>query len=374
MPSPCSLSGPCGRPEHWWIEGDYLLWWFKENRFPPLVTTGPPTSGGVIGQPGTSVLVGDNSLDRSQRSGGRLTLGGWTTEYQGFGLEGSFFYMESVNRSFNGGATGAPNSAVLARPFFNVLTGREDAITVAFPGAFSGTLTGGNTGVQCDSGRLFGAEVNFIVNLCCKPTGRIDLLLGYRYLSLDDRFGISENSVAAADVPVIGGRITSVLDRIDASNRYNGGQVGLRGEWRCWDRLIAKGFAKVAFGATDETVGIFGATTSIAPGAVPMFFPGGFLALPSNIGSTTNEQFAIVPEVGLSLSYQVLDNLRLTAGYSFLYWSNVVRSGDQVNRNINVLEVPSLTGTASPVLRGGPAIRCTDFWAHGISAGLEVRY
>jgi len=71
-------------------------------------------------------------------------------------------------------------------------------------------------------------------------------------------------------------------------------------------------------------------------GATTMVFPGGILALPSNSGTTTNEQFAIVSEEGLSLSYRVVYNLQLTAGYSYLYWSHVVHSGGQVNRNVNV--------------------------------------
>lgn len=369
-PSACSLSGPCGPPERWWVGGEYLLWWLKESRFPPLLTTGPRSSLGIIGQPGTRVLVGDDNLDRPQRSGGRLTAGGWITEYQGFGLEISAFWMESVNRSVNAVSTGAPDSAVLARPFFNVLTGREDSLLVTFPGAFSGTVTSGNTTLQCDTGRLMGGEFHFIANLCCESDYRIDFLVGYRYLSLDDHFGLTENTVAA---PNLGGAITSILDRIDTTNRFNGGQLGLRGEWR-YNRWLVRASATAALGETDETAGVFGTTTIFVPGRTPTVLPSGFLALPSNSGTTTNAQFSVVSEVGLSLSYQLLDCLRLSAGYNFLYWNNVARSGDQANRNINVLEVPVIAGAGIPTLRTGPAIRCNDFWAHGITAGLELRY
>ncbi len=132
--------------------------------------------------------------------------------------------------------------------------------------------------------------------------------------------------------------------------------------------------AKVAFGATDEGADLAGVTTSVsATGATVA--AGGFLARPSNSGSFSTEQFAIVPEAGLTLGYQVFNWMRLTAGYSFLYWSRVARPGEQVNVSVNRLEVPSLAApTGFMVTPPAALIRSTDFWAHGINAGLELRY
>ena len=54
-------------------------------------------------------------------------------------------------------------------------------------------------------------------------------------------------------------------------------------------------------------------------------------------------------------------------GYNFMYWSNVVRPGDQIDRNINPNLAPVFGGTAGGVGAAAPARlnRETDFWAHG---------
>ena len=59
----------------------------------------------------------------------------------------------------------------------------------------------------------------------------------------------------------------------------------------------------------------------------------------SNIGHFSQSQFAVVPEIGVKLGYQLTPNLRLQAGYNFLFWSNVVRPGQQIDTSVN----PNLT-------------------------------
>ncbi len=374
-PIPAPSCGLDGVPYRYWLEGDYLLWWLKEDHFPTLLTAGTAASQGILGVNGTVPLVGGNDLDNSQRSGGRVTFGGWITDYQGFGLEGSFFMLESSSKTFNAAGTGTGGSPVLAVPFFNVLSGREAAFPIAFPGLESGSVTSATEGVQCDAGRLFGGEFHFVANFCCSPECRFDFLVGYRYLSLDDRFGMTENSAIVATIPTIGGTTTSISDRFDTGNQFNGGQIGLRGEYH-YDRFSVRGTATVAFGATNEGVTIDGVTTLVAPGHVPLTLGGGLFALPSNSGSFHSTDFAAVPEVGLTLGYQACDWLRFTLGYSFLYWSSVVRSGDQINSSINPLQVPAIGGAlnSTAAVPGISTLHCTDFWAEGVSAGIELRW
>ncbi len=363
----CGTQGP---PYRLWIEGDYHLWWVKENHFPPLLVSIPAVGAAT----GTTVLAGGDSLDRLLRNGGCLTLGAWFTEYQGFGLEGSFFVMESAGKSFTAGS-GAAGSAILARPFFDVLAGQPGFAPITVPGLVSGSAGGTSSGIQSDAGRFAGVGFDFIGNLTCGPSARLDLLVGYRYLTLDDRFAMTTDSATTtAGVLLANGQlVNSVADAIHTTSRFNGGEIGLRGEW-FYERWLVRATAKVAFGATDEGADLAGVTTSVsATGATVA--AGGFLARPSNSGSFSTEQFAIVPEAGLTLGYQVFDWMRLTAGYSFLYWSRVARPGEQVNVSVNRLEVPSLAApTGFMVTPPAALIRSTDFWAHGINAGLELRY
>ena len=96
------------------------------------------------------------------------------------------------------------------------------------------------------------------------------------------------------------------------------------------------------------------------------------LALPSNSGHFSRNVFSVVPEVGMNLSYQVCPNLRLFMGYTFLYWNNVARPGALIDTVVNTTQQSggTLTGPARPAF----AFHNTDYWAHGINFGLELRY
>jgi hypothetical protein len=66
------------------------------------------------------------------------------------------------------------------------------------------------------------------------------------------------------------------------------------------------------------------------------------------------------------------------AGYDLVYWSQVVRPGNQINHNVNLTQnavldpngLGRLVGPAQPA----PLFNRSDFWAQGINLGLEVRY
>src|SRR5437879_3605898 len=100
MPPVVDCSCPPNSCENFrfWARGEYLLWWVKNAPLPvPLVTTGDPNTGlragvniaGAIGQPGTQVLVGNNSENLGAFSGMRFTLGGWLDNEQRLGIEAS---------------------------------------------------------------------------------------------------------------------------------------------------------------------------------------------------------------------------------------------------------------------------------------------
>src|SRR5262249_39329755 len=155
-------------------------------------------------------------------------------------------------------------------------------------------------------------------------------------------------------------------------NRFYGGQLGTaiefrRGPWT----LDFRG--KVGLGLTHQTVDISGVTVLTRPGGAQQFFSGGLLTAPSNIGHYNRDRFSVVPELGVTLGYQVTDHWKIFAGYNFLYWTNVVRPGGQIDRNINTNIVPSLALTAGQRGNGtgplvpAPQLHDTDFWAHGVS-------
>jgi hypothetical protein len=223
--------------------------------------------------------------------------------------------------------------------------------------------------------RLWGFETNLRRHLWEGCRSRVDGLIGFRFLELEENLYITENLRVPAGAPVDPGVGFVVSDRFDTSNRFYGGQVGARVEFRRgrWG-LDLQG--KIALGAMNQKASIQGSTIFDVPGQGTFFAPGGLLAQPTNIGTFRREVFAVVPELGVNVSFFVTDNLRVYAGYSFLFANNVLRPGDQIDIGVNPTQLPSTAGPGQLIGPARPAyqFRNTDFFAHGLNLGLEYRY
>lgn len=361
-------------PGRFWFSGEYLLWCFKDAPAPALVTQGTAASLGVLGRDGTSVLIGESGLDGRYRSGARFTAGFTLNDRQTLGIEGSYFFLGRRGISDTRFGFGAPNGPVLARPFFNVVTGAEDAELVVSPNTL-----GGSVRVTTDS-QLQGSELNLVGGLhstcdACGNSTQINGLVGFRYLELSERLGITEDLLALPGVPVLAGNTFLVRDRFDTHNQFYGGMVGLRAELRR-SRISLIFNSKLALGGTHETVTRRGATRFTSPAGTATDQDGGLLVLPTNSGTVHGNSFAVVPEVGLTLGWNITDRLRATIGYSLLYWSEVARPGDQIDRGINPSQIPTSLGpgTLLGAARPAPSLRGGDFWAQGITFGLEFGF
>jgi hypothetical protein len=366
------------------FSAEYLLWWTRGNRLPPLVTTGPvevpEAVRGALGAPGTVLLFGNTDAYDETRSGGRFTVGYWHDPTHCLGLEASFFFLQESNTNFGASSDQFP---VLARPFFNLNFGIQTSELLATP--LNGFLDlRGRVDIDASS-RLWGAEINAKRALCILPCSpwRFEVLGGFRYLDLEENLSITEQSVSLAavpDFPVFDvGNQLRITDSFDTHNRFYGGQVGGRVEWRRGPWAV-EGRAKVALGVTHQEVDINGSLTVSPVSAPPQVFTGGLLALSSNIGSYSRERFSVVPEVGVKVYYQLTPEVRVFGGYDFLLWTNVARPGDQVDTNVdlNLLPTQPASGGTVPNLTGrtGPLFpfRDTTYWAQGINVGVEVRY
>ena len=96
------------------------------------------------------------------------------------------------------------------------------------------------------------------------------------------------------------------------------------------------------------------------------------------IGERSRDVFAVVPEGSVTLGLQLTPWAALTVGYTFLYASDVVRPGDQIDRGINPTQNPSFTGAVPAPLVGParPAFRFhgADVWAQGLTVGVTLQY
>lgn len=342
-----------------WISGEYLLWNAKGDRLPPLVTTSPPGTplidAGVLGAPGTAVLFGAATANQNWLSGGRVRAGFWLDDSREWSLELNYFQLGDTSDSFNGNSGATP---ILARPFFDVLSGARNSLLVSFPGIAAGQIS------ASDKFSLLGGGFDVRKDLCSGCFGdRVSALIGYRYLRAADRLNIDSATQGQ-------GILATSTDRFSTTNQFHGVDLGVGGE-KNTGRWKFEWLAKIALGATLTDIDIDG-STAVSAGGAPVASAGGVLALSSNIGRFNTSSFAVVPEIAAKVGYQITPQIQVFAGYSFLYWSNVVRPGGVIDTGVNTNLLP-------PAAPGGPArpaalSNSTDFWAHGINAGLAARF
>jgi hypothetical protein len=365
--------GAGGSPPSW-ASAEFLLWWTRGVPVhTPLFTqaTNPadPTSG-ALGSANTAILLGGQTYDPGLRFGGRFTAGTWLDDDQSVGVEASCLYIGAASRTVGFTASGGPTSAVLGSPFFNTATGTESFIGVTGPGlAGGGSLSVGNF--------LHSGEVNLLVRLASSAPARLTGLVGFRYVNLTENLTFSSNDFGVS--PATAGFFFLEQDRFRAYNNFYGANLGLRGEYQL-DGLFLAVTGKVALGAMNQAVDISGSSLDITPGGGPatnFALPAGLFALPTNIGTHTRTAFAVVPEVDLSIGYDITSRIRATVGYSFLYLSNVTRPATAIDHRINPTQSLSVNGTGSQLV-GEPApafsFQRSDFWAQGINLGLGFKY
>ena len=382
--------GGRGAGGQFWLRGEYLMWWTQGTRTPPLITSGVPGLSplpGILGQPGTTTLFGGSDFDSRPRQGGRFTGGFWLDPCRMLGVEASYFFLANRTSRFDARSDSTVGSILIARPFFDVISGNQNAQLVAFPALANGSNILTATGLGLASGeihastysRLQGAEINALWGLCSGCDYWVQMIAGFRYLNLEEGLSITEttrvNPALPAASPFFGGSTISIADHFDTRNNFYGGQVGLRGEVRR-GRMFLEIQSKIAMGVTNQVVDIRGNTAITSADGTTTSIPVGFLASGSNSGRYEQNRFTVVPEVGVNAGVLVTPRLRAFVGYNFLYWSSVVRPGDQIDTNLSGTQIPTdirYNPTAAP-FRPAATIRDTGLWVQGISFGLELRY
>ncbi len=361
------LSAPHGAPGCWYGSLEFLLWTISSDKTPPLVSTGPQGSNGILGQDGVSILYG-GSIDTDALSGGRVNMGVWFNRCQTWGMFGSFFTTGTRTTNFSAESAGDP---LLARPFFNIDAGAEDSELVA-----RSELLSGRVDVEHNT-QLTGADLNFRFNWWNKRscTGRLqwhlDSYAGVKYVSLNEDLKITEN-LEAGPQSTAPGALFLVRDRFSTDNDFIGGNIGLMSELRL-GRFFLGMRSGVGIGGTNQTVVIKGTTTFTPVGGTAVTQTGGLLALPTNIGTYHRNVFSVVPEFGINLGLNVTDHLRVFVGYDVMYWTNVARPGQQIDRVVNPTQLPTINGPGTLVGPARPAFNFvnSNVYIQGLSAGLQ---
>ncbi len=352
-----------------WFRSEYLMWWNKSAEVPALATTSPDgtpqAQAGVLGQTGTEVLFSNGGVNPGSRSGGRFNLGYWfCPSCQEDGIEASYLFLAYRAVGLDEASQGSP---ILAQPFFNTQTGLQDSLVVAYPGVNTGSL---NIAV---ASTLHSSDLVWRHSMVREECYRLDFLAGYRNAGFNESVTSATSTIIYGDTQglVPTGTMINATDRFSARNDFNGGELGVSTQTNSgpWTLNL---LAKVALGNTRSRVNVDGTTVTAVPQQAVVTNTGGLYALPTNIGNYTQNHISVLPELGATLDYRLTGRLKVSFGYTFLYWSRVARPGNLIDPNINPTQIPpgQLTGMPAPQFKFLP----TDFWAQGLNVGLEYRF
>lgn len=367
-----------------WARAETLLWWFKDSPVPaPLATTAPGAapivSGGIdngsLGRADTTVVLGGGNVSYPLFFGGRVSFGTWLAPDQAFGIEavGTFIPKQSTTQTV--GSSGAITDVGLFNPFFDVnpaTTGETSnilALAGIGPGSAATTL----------SSYLYSGELNSLYRLGRGTRGAAHLIAGFRYLNFSESLQLTttqQGSLFGAP------QFVNTLDQFKTHNNFYGGQLGLRLDHES-ARFFVQATAKIAYGLMNEQITIRGSTTGnsgrdFATLVPTTTVPGGIYALPTNIGSSSSDRTAFMPEGTLNVGLKFGSWGRAFVGYNFLYIDRVARPGPQIDRFINSTQLTSITGFPTGPLAGAarptPLFNQSEFWAQGINLGFELRF
>ena len=428
-----------------YLHGEYLLWWFDGMDTPPLVTASNDADGAVLPNPGypgdnpsTVILYGGEPLLEDPRSGFRVLLGVWLDDCNKQAIEGDYLFLGKLEENFtasgNDGLDANGNEFVIGRPFFEIFSevsgidDNDDGIP-DFPPAEAAELVSsdeldGSVSVYSSS-EFQGAGLRLRHNLCrsgcasvgcgdCVDCGMgvdcglgvgcgdsigcgcgvgcggdyrfVDFLFGFRWYQLNETLEINEDLVV--DIPPPGDTTNNgtrflVFDQFKTENDFVGGDLGF--DWGIERGRFSLGLlSKLAIGNNRQRVSINGTTQVIPPGETeaPGTGVGGLLAQRSNIGDYERDRFCMIPELNFNVGYKVTQRLKLRAGYTIMYWTNVVRPGDQIDRDINTTLAPDFDADGTPIPPGplvGPfrpafAFNETNVLIQGLNAGVEYNW
>jgi hypothetical protein len=365
-----------------WFSTEYLYWRAKGTFLPPIATTSansvPQDQMGLpVAYPDTTqILIGDERAADGYRSGFRISGGYWLDMIHSDAFQADYMLLgtESDNQF-----TASDGSTILVRPVYDVVSGMEIA---EFLGGTNLNLNSGLTTLAgwvdvTTTSRVesAGATWRHMLWMDCEPMYwyKLNMLFGYRYWNLDESLEINDYARFVDSAIVANGTVIRRHDDFDTSNEFHGGELGLTGEMH-FGRFSIDMLGKVGLGNMHQILDIAGDRKVFNPGgALASVVEGGLLTQPSNIGRFTENDFAVIPEVSLKGGWQMTSNLRLSAGYSFLYVNRVLRPGESIDRGIDFTPA----NQANPIIgetRPRPKLSETDFYLHGLNMELEFSF
>ncbi len=312
------------------------------------------------------VLIGNTTVASGLRPGGRFMIGTWLLDDHLLGFEVQGLFLGAHNQSFLADSGGA---FPLYRPVRDATDGWKE---IGAPGAGAPAGYAGAELARVTSS-FWGLAAEVRSMLRYTPDFHLDGLLGYRTLGLNEDFTMSDSAAALDPGAIPTSRV--IGDRIATRNQFHGPRVGAEAGW-IWENWTFDVRGSLALGGNAESLDVSGLTVVRSAGNL-QGFPVGLLAAPTNSGHFNRGVFSVVPEIGMRVGFRVTERLRMYLGYDLIYWTNVLRVASQIDRTITL--DPSTNAPATAALTpnsGRPAVpfASSDFWAQGITFGMELKY
>lgn len=357
------------------FDASYVTWWFRSERAPVDLTL---TADSLVD---TDLLPITIKHRKRMQGGGRFALGWWDLDcdpvldrhgtllrYSGFEITGLWI----LEKSFDFRNTPGP---VIFRPFFDVNNNRLAAVFVAAPGLGSGTFMGS---ASLD---LWGVEANVWGNVYENSPStcvRVDFMAGLRNLNFQSQLELHRSTLYNTSLPAfpafasLAGVRLNDSDSFGADNHFFGGQVGASFKTYFLAAEISTTF-KLGVGWNHQELSIDGRQTRTNPDGTTSLLRGGLYALNTNIGEHQRTRVSVLPELDFNIAIPFGNRLTVNLGYTFLYWDRVIRAANQIDRVIDITQIPSFptggvasTGEAHP----GVLFRDRSLFIQGFNVGL----
>src|SRR5262249_30888550 len=100
------------------------------------------------------------------------------------------------------------------------------------------------------------------------------------------------------------------------------------------------------------------------------------LALPSNIGRRSDDRYSFTTHGELKLRYLIGKRAFASVGYDYLWWDDVARPGNQIDRTVDPRQSPSSLQFVPGFVgaRPAPQLNNSGIWIQGLSFELGLRF
>ncbi len=254
----------------------------------------------------------------------------------------------------------------------NVIEGQTALLLASSLSQLQGAVT------ATSSTQLWGVELNgLFFRLFDRSRFCLDALVGFLYDDLAETLKMQYIS----NGPAGGTFLEAILtDDFSVHNGIFAGQVGVQGKWTSkW--VYCSFLAKVGLSGAEQKSEISGTFSDPLPTLYTSYgvgTSGGIFAQPSNSGRHIQNKFIVVPERIVRLGFNPTSQCSISVGYDILFFSNVLRPGQQIDQSINETQAgasgggktPTLTGVSEPAL----LMKNSCYWTQGINAGIQVQF